>query len=426
MKTKILITLTATIIGVAIINAIAPALNAVIERAMWPALVLVGMMAVIIFWLSIAESVADRRANRDRIKAETRLIDARARRETAETITAPPGSQIVVVDYLRDMAKNVHLSPEIHVNGTVSQMEPSPQAVGRWFARAALYAPRAGALPGGAAPMIEAGPAALPPLLPAIAQTQRLILAGNSDSGKTTLVKWLISSRDGHLFIILDPHAPSKILGYDVIGAGRDYAAIEGALESLILLMSERYNDVARGIFGYGQHSKISVFIDEWTSINRKVKSAGEMLATLLTESRKVNIFLTFCVHSLTNDVVGVDNQIKKSAMQIELTGGNGHPHRAFIHPNSKIAHDGSKATIQEYAPPGPFAGHPQPAAVVLSLPDAKILHAQQMERDGASVTAIAREYFGVDRPNGTQIKEVKTLLERAKIERQTHDKRTD
>jgi energy-coupling factor transporter ATP-binding protein EcfA2 len=267
----------------------------------------------------------------------------------------------------------------------------------------------------------------LEPILPKLTPAQRLIITGGSDAGKSTLVKHLIAARSNHSKIILiDPHAPNKVLGHDVIGTGRDFEAIGRALESLVWLMTTRYQDVRDGILGYGDHERVSVFIEEWTSIQRKVERAGEWFETLLTESRKVNIHLTVISHSPNVDTLGVSAQIRKSAIIVELIGGQGQRRRAFIHPNSKINPDGTKAKPTEYALPGPFLGHVKPAGeVVLELPDARVLQAQAMEADGESVTAIAKVYHGVERPNGEQINEVRELLQRAKAARETHARAT-
>jgi hypothetical protein len=268
----------------------------------------------------------------------------------------------------------------------------------------------------------------LPPLLPKLVDAQRLIIAGPSDAGKTTLIKHIIASRADHSgIIVIDPHAPSKILGFDCIGAGRDYEAIAAALESLVELMTARYEDVRLEMMKYGQHHRVSVFIDEWTGIVRNIKNAGDMLAILLIESRKVNIHLTVIAHSTTVEALGLpDAQIRKSATVIELTGGQGSSRRAFVLPASKVNPDGSKATPVEHALPGPFPGYVQPQPpMVRELPDARILRALRMEADGASITAIAKEYFGVEKPNGGQTKAVRDLLRRAMEARQSYDNGT-
>ena len=258
-------------------------------------------------------------------------------------------------------------------------------------------------------PQIEPNNEVLEPILPLLVDSQRLIIAGGSDAGKTTLVKHIISGRRNHSkIVIIDPHSPSRILGIDVIGAGRDYPAIGDALESLVLLMTARYEDVKAGVLGYFEHDRISVFIDEWTSISREIKEAGNQLAILLTESRKVNIHLTICSHTLTVDGLGLpDAQFKKSATLVEIIGGNGQPRKGFILPRSKL-----NGKPIEYLLPGPFIGYVEPTQEVLRLPDSKSLKAQILRLQGFSNTAIARELFGVDKATGGQINAIKEMLE--------------
>lgn len=233
------------------------------------------------------------------------------------------------------------------------------------------------------------------PVLPRLIEAQRLILAGPTGVGKSTIIKFIIANRSDSLIIPIDPHSPSRILGYDVIGAGRDFVAIGDALETLILLMTARYGEVAQGIMGYQEHERISVFIDEWTSIRRKVPHAGDNLATLLTESRKVNIHLTICSHSATVEALGLpDAQIRKSATIVELTNDR----KAFI---DKV----------EYSLPGPFPDYVAPQGqVIKSLPNSQTLKAQILKAQGFSDTAIAREVFGVEQANSSQINKVRKM----------------
>ncbi len=367
----------------------------------------------------------------ERRRAEIREIDARAskiQREAEVTvITAPIGHQIHIAD-TRDGTywRSAHLEARIYANGPGSRALPTADELAAWLAWQELHSTaRRPALAGPEPPQLgPGGMVSLEPILPRLVAAQRLIIAGGSDAGKTTLIKHIIAGRADHSrIVVIDPHAPSKVLGFDVIGSGRDYAAIGQALESLEWLMTSRYHDVREGVLSYGQHNRVSVFIDEWTSIARYVDRAGEIFETLLTESRKVNIHLTVITHSPNVDTLGISAAIRKSAILVEITGGQGEPRRAFIHPTSKTNPDGSKARPREFALPGPFVGFPQPAGqVILELPDARTLQAQAMASEGASPTAIAREFFGVQRPNGQQINEVRELLERAQQARQNND----
>lgn len=320
--------------------------------------------------------------------------------------------QVYQYDALANITTPLHLSPA-PVNGV--RIEPTDLEIENYRLHRLTTGSRQPGLPAPDPAQLAAGPA---PLLPVLLQAQRLIVGGGSDSGKSTLAKHLIAGRaEDSQIIMIDPHSPSKVLGFDVIGAGRDYGAIAQALESLELLMHERYTDVAAGLMGYFSHSRLSIFIDEWTGIIEAIPEAGGRLKTLLTESRKVNMFLCLLTHATTLDGLGLPSaQLKKSAMIVELVGGQGQPHRAFVHPSTTLAGDGKRAKPVEYALPGPFIGWPQPAAeIVWELPSPEIIRVQKMADEGASLRAMARELFpNVRDPGGPYIDQVKELLKRA------------
>lgn len=337
------------------------------------------------------------------------------RRETFVITLADPGQQVYLSDILSNLTTPLHLQAG-QVNGHRS--EPWTIDIDNYRLNQMAHATAKPAMLQAPeqqpAQLLEAGPL---PLLPILLKAQRLIIGGGSDSGKSTLAKHLIAGRaEDSQIVVIDPHSPSKVLGFDVIGAGRDYGAIGQALESLELLMHERYSDVAKGLMGYFQHNRISIFIDEWTGIVEKVPEAGKRLKTLLTESRKVNMFLCVLTHSTTLDGLGLPSaQLKKSAMIVELVGGQGQPHKAFIHPGATIAGDGKKARPTECSLPGPFTGYlPPKEKVLLALPDPKIIKVQQMADEGKSEFAMIQEFFGVEKPSRYHYTQIRELLARA------------
>lgn len=339
MKTKILITLTAAIIGVAIVAAIAPALNAV---AYWLLPIIAGVAfglfvaIATISWLAWGSQwLADRRVARGRVEAETRLIDARARRETAETITAPPGSQIVVVDYLNDVAKNVHLSPTIHVNGLVSQAEPTPAQERRWFAHAALCAPRAGAERGGAVPLIESGPAR-PGLIEIMAKLDRILLVGGTGAGKTNALKHYVAYlvATGQVVSVVDPHSPSKLLGIDVIGAKTNFEQIADFFMLTMATVSARYQ--AGQIAQDGNLGDLNQFliVEEFLDIHEQLGDlATAFLKVMLIRARKAGF--RFCLVSQNDsvDALGIKGNagLLKGAERVELRRDLATDHRAAV-----------------------------------------------------------------------------------------------
>lgn len=344
------------------------------------------------------ESAKERRAKRKVVNAKEQLLLAQAhktRQQSDFIITAAPaGSQVYLSNLIDDVTKPLHLNPALWVNGSPGQI--SVDELQRWAAFNALHA--TARRPELAAP--EPAAPAVSPLLPVLASAQRLLLVGASDSGKSTLLKHLITARlqTGQV-IVIDPHSPSKILGVDVIGAGRDYVAIGQALASLVYLMTERYSQIARGEVATGQHDRLTVIIDEWTGIARNIKDAGELLAQLLVESRKAQIHMVVATHSDNVKTLGIDGegQLRASFTVCRLFGGNGQPRRAFIDPTTKLGPNGEKLEPVEYSLPGPFEGYPRAGAgqVISSLPAAPTSEEYKvidLLRQGASSYAICKE----------------------------------
>jgi len=325
----------------------------------------------------------------------------KAQREAGLSFHSSPSGDYIYRS--KELAANSEIIPA-HLLSTPyngQPIQPTLDDQQRWFIHTTKNSPKV--VEGQSQPLLPITTQELPALLPVLLKAQRVIIGGGSDSGKSTLAKHLIAGRlEQGQIIPIDPHSPSKLLGIDVIGAGRNWQAIGQALESLELLMHERYGEVAAGLMGYFQHQRISIFIDEWTSIIEEVPDAGKRLKTLLTESRKVNMFLTLLTHATTLDGLGLPSaQLKKSALIVELVGGNGEqPYRAFVYPQTSIGTDGKKARPTEYMLPGPFSGYPDTQDIPLSLPSPQLIKIQRMANEGMSRRAMIKVlYPEVDNP---------------------------
>lgn len=158
----------------------------------------------------------------------------------------------------------------------------------------------------------EAMPAARPvDLLPALDAVQRCLIVGASDAGKTTLLQWIIARRlSSSNVVVIDPHSwPEKWPGGKVVGVGRNYAEIDRALTALVQLMTQRYDDLGKGIVGEGQHRRITVIIDEWRAIVQNAPGAADVIKTLLTESRKAAFSVFVATHSERVKAIGIEGE---------------------------------------------------------------------------------------------------------------------
>ncbi len=241
-------------------------------------------------------------------------------------------------------------------------------------------------------------------LLPALDNVQRTLIVGGSNSGKTTLLKHIVARRTGAI-LVLDPHAyPEKYSsGCKVIGVGRDYPAIDIALQGLIGLMTARYAEIGRGEVAEMAHPPLTIVVDEWRAIVHNLgKPAGGYIATLLTESRKAAFSLFVGTHSERAAPLGIKGEadLKEGFTVVRLGWADGQ-RQATVNLNG--------SGLQVATLPGAFSDD---AKSIISLPVAhssQAYVAKQMHGEGASLRAIARELFDGD--GGNQLKQVKDLL---------------
>jgi len=134
-------------------------------------------------------------------------------------------------------------------------------------------------------------PEPLPNLLDVIGEMSRLLIIGGMGTGKSELLRHLVSIQAdrGHV-IICDSHAsPSDWPPFvQVAGIGRDYAMIEATINSVCNTLNERYSQRAQGVTRF---DRLTLVIDEMFVLNQFC-DVQEQMKSLLAESRKVNIGL--------------------------------------------------------------------------------------------------------------------------------------
>ncbi len=134
-----------------------------------------------------------------------------------------------------------------------------------------------------------------------------ILILGETGSGKSTLVKFLVSHSSA-ASIALDPHAaPDDWQGMQVIGAGRKYQAIGEAATGLVELMDDRYDARAEGQKTF---EPLLVIIDEFPAITATLgKSFTESIMLLIREARKVAIRLVILSQGAEVKALGIDGQ---------------------------------------------------------------------------------------------------------------------
>ena len=134
-----------------------------------------------------------------------------------------------------------------------------------------------------------------------------IMLLGETGSGKSTLVKYLISHSSAPS-LVLDSHAaPDDWQNMNVIGIGRDYKAIGTEVEQLVKLMNSRYQ-----LRGQGQKDfePLIVVLDEFPACVANLgKSFTENIMLLVRESRKISIKLIILAQGSEVKTLGIEGQ---------------------------------------------------------------------------------------------------------------------
>ena len=134
-----------------------------------------------------------------------------------------------------------------------------------------------------------------------------MMLLGETNSGKSTLVKFLVSHASAPS-LVLDSHAaPDDWQNMNVIGMGRNYPAIGQEVDLLVKLMDTRYE--ARGK-GQKQFEPLIVVLDEFPAcVANLPKSFTENIMLLVREARKISIKLIVLSQGSEVKSLGIEGQ---------------------------------------------------------------------------------------------------------------------
>jgi len=217
-------------------------------------------------------------------------IHAERNKMQREIITAPAGHGV----WLREASgqiRNLSLDARVLIVSTDGATQDEMRA---WSFFQSLHSTRHAQVGAHEAKLLNAPQAV--DLLTHMQQVRRALIVGNSEAGKTTLLKHVIAQRlPGSHVVVLDPHAGPDTWPCEVIGRGSDHAQIERALDGFLALMIKRYREIGAGQNG---HSRVTLVVDEWLSIVGECQNASRVIVRLICEARKASIDVFVGSHS--------------------------------------------------------------------------------------------------------------------------------
>lgn len=167
---------------------------------------------------------------------------------------------------------------------------------------------------------------ALPTIeLPKIATALNVAIIGPKDSGKTTTMRALLALRPGYVEA-LDPHSEPGKWPCAVVGGGLNFDAVLARLITAESTMRGRYQASHRGEQSQESYRttawRFALAGDEWGNIVKAIPpqraskdraatpGAGQLLASLLTQSRKVGIGMLIAAHDDTAAQFGLGGEM--------------------------------------------------------------------------------------------------------------------
>jgi hypothetical protein len=148
--------------------------------------------------------------------------------------------------------------------------------------------------------------------LSTVALADNVLVVGQKNAGKTTLLKKIVMQRKHEECTALDPHTKPNKWPCKTVGAGRDYAAIGVSLRQITWLMDKRFKQLGLGEIDEGQFPRRSVVSDEYRSIADELNGksgtvdAGKLLLSRISEGRKVGECALVACHNDTVEALGI------------------------------------------------------------------------------------------------------------------------
>jgi len=160
----------------------------------------------------------------------------------------------------------------------------------------------------------------MPALKPLPMFTDRhILIAGATGTGKTHTARYLLQARQ--TAYVIDPHDDGKTWpGHcQVIGGGRDFAAVAETIENMLTLMDNRYRQREMGVAHF---DPVTLAVDEIPAIVAHQPETAQMLMQLGMEGRKAGLYLVLLSQSVLVRSLHIEGQgdLRENFATVRLT----------------------------------------------------------------------------------------------------------
>lgn len=191
---------------------------------------------------------------------------------------------------------------------------------------------------------------------------EHILIVGPTRSGKTTVANHLIDAAEYDATIYaLDPHATqNRLKGLSwspraqVVGDGRDWAAIDAMLVSLLAEMNDRFrrSTIPQPVY---------VANDEWLAVLKNCPHAKGFFETFGSEAAKVNMHLIIATQAATVDDLGCSADVRDNLVELRLS------HASKAENRGQLRWGRGRDTVELVELPGVYRGAFTPARAIIS-----------------------------------------------------------
>lgn len=155
--------------------------------------------------------------------------------------------------------------------------------------------------------------------LSTIAKSDNILIVGNKGTGKTTILRTLLSVREDAERIAIDPHDKPEKWGCKTVGGGRNYVQILHALQRIQDAMTARFEQMFKGEIEENAFPRRTLVGDEFRSTHTEIAKIvrldkslagmmlpGDVLLSRASEGRKVGEALCIVAHNDTVEALGI------------------------------------------------------------------------------------------------------------------------